>query len=324
LLRLTDGSIVAPPQFESILKFSEGLAAARKEGKWGWINAKGEWIIQPLFEFPYPDASPVLVAGYFQDGLAYVGNGSYINRMGKFVHKYEPSTPPESTKPAIKSDVPNDSSLPRRMGSAFFIASDGIAITNAHVVSGCTEVADRAGSLSGRVVASDPANDLAILKFAIGEGQRIGTIRRTPPPQLGEEIVVFGFPMPGVLSREGVATTGSVNATEGLGGDSRYFQISAEFQRGNSGGPVLDRAGQVIGVAVSKLNALKLAVATGEIPQNVNFAIKADYLKSFLSVRGIEYREGGPVAEVLSSEDLASRAKAISLNIECIPMPPGR
>jgi serine protease Do len=79
----------------------------------------------------------------------------------------------------------------------------------------------------------------------------------------------------------GNTTLGNVTALAGLRDDSRYIQISASIQPANSGGPVLDEAGRLVGVIEGKLVALKMAKATGDIPQNVNFAIRASTLQTF-------------------------------------------
>ncbi|MFX4941208.1 serine protease, partial [Acinetobacter baumannii] len=85
--------------------------------------------------------------------------------------------------------------------------------------------------------------------------------------RLGEGVAVFGYPLSGMLSTSGNFTLGNVTALSGLGDDSRYFQISAPVQPGNSGGPLVDANGNLIGVVTSKLNALKVMVATnGDIP----------------------------------------------------------
>jgi len=73
----------------------------------------------------------------------------------------------------------------------------------------------------------------------------------------------------------------------GLGDNQTQFQISAPVQQGNSGGPLLDRQGHVIGVVVSKLNAARVAQRTGDIPQNVNFAVKGTEALDFLRRSGV-------------------------------------
>jgi Trypsin-like peptidase domain/Cation transporter/ATPase, N-terminus len=87
-------------------------------------------------------------------------------------------------------------------------------------------------------------------------------------------------------------TTGSLTALAGAGGDSRQFQFSAPIQRGNSGGPVLDDSGRVVGIASSGLNGLVVAMATGALPQNVNFAVKTDVAKAFLEANRVGFDEG--------------------------------
>ncbi len=100
-------------------------------------------------------------------------------------------------------------------------------------------------------------------------------------------MVAVGFPLPGLLASEANVTTGTVSALAGIGNDTRFLQMTAPVQPGNSGGPLLDLEGRVVGVVVSKLDALKVASATGDIPQNVNFAIKAGVVRSFLDASGV-------------------------------------
>ena len=105
------------------------------------------------------------------------------------------------------------------------------------------------------------------------------------PPRAGESAVVFGFPLSQLLASTGNVTTGIVTALAGPLNDPHQIQISAPVQSGNSGGPVLDASGYLIGVVVSKLNAVR-----GDMPQNVNFAIKASTAANFLDAHGIAYQ----------------------------------
>ena len=100
---------------------------------------------------------------------------------------------------------------------------------------------------------------------------------------------MFGYPLAGALSSSGNTTLGNVTALTGMNDDSRYLQISAAVQPGNSGGAAIDESGRVMGVVVAKLNALAVARITGDIPQNVNFAIKVATLASFLEAHNVAY-----------------------------------
>ena len=85
----------------------------------------------------------------------------------------------------------------------------------------------------------------------------------------------------------------------------------------HSGGPLLDQYGNLVGVVSAKLNALRLMVATnGDIPQNVNFAIKASIVTNFLETNGASYAQGAGT-QSLPPADLADQAKAMSVFVEC-------
>ena len=122
--------------------------------------------------------------------------------------------------------------------------------------------------------------------------------------------------MNGLLATNGNFTRGNVTATAGLRDDSSKLQISAPVQPGNSGGPLVDESGNVVGVVASKLNVLRVAIATNDFPQNVNFAIKASVAQTFLETNGASF-DVGTVGESLKPADLAERAQRFSAIIEC-------
>jgi S1-C subfamily serine protease len=98
--------------------------------------------------------------------------------------------------------------------------------------------------------------------------------------------------------------------------DTRYLQISAAVQPGNSGGPLLDSGGEVVGMVAAKLNALKFARATGNIPENINFAIKTGMLRDFLDNSVVRYQTADSKNE-LKTSDVARNARAFTLLISC-------
>jgi hypothetical protein len=246
-------------------------------------------------------------------GILYSASGSVVQTgiwsNGEFVRAATP--PAVSVSPPV-SAAPTPPAAPKSgSGSAFRIAN-GRFVTNHHVVNDCNSL-KVAGSPGGRVVASDAIRDLAVVSLANDNGP-IASIRTTRI-QLNESITAAGFPLEGAFS--GIAiTNGTISRLSGLRGDTGEVQISAPVQQGNSGGPLLDTAGNVIGVVSSKLNALRVAGALGDIPQNVNFAINGSSLRAFLDAKTINYREVGSEPE-LTGVQVAARASAFTVLIEC-------
>lgn len=222
------------------------------------------------------------------------------------------ATPPPA-EPAQPSTTADEF---KSFGTGFFVTSAGHVVTNHHVVQGCDDILiRRPADFSDRatVVASDKNNDLALLRID-REVQNFAPIQ--PTIRLGENIAAFGFPLSQVLSSNGNFTLGNVTALTGLRDDSRFLQISAPVQPGNSGGPLLDGYGNVVGVVTSKLNALAAIAATGDVPQNINFALRSATLLAFLSSHSIATK--APHSDqTLSPPDLAERATSFSVAVLC-------
>ena len=180
-----------------------------------------------------------------------------------------------------------------RTGSGFAVSHATHIVTNAHVVTECKSVRVLFGTqqAAARVLALDPGSDLAVLQTALNVPKTIA-MRSSPPLRLGDSVIAFGFPLSGSLSQGGNLTTGNVSALAGLRDDPKYIQVTAPVQPGNSGGPLLDGGGNLIGVITSKLDALAIAKRTGDIPQNVNFAVKAAVLEAFLQGQQDRVRRG--------------------------------
>lgn len=230
-----------------------------------------------------------------------------------------PASPPLAAAPSVTAKAEPSPQTERKKassGSGFFVTREGHIVTNEHVIDACLVIdATPPGREPQRasVIAKDKKNDLAILKIASNDHAvariRLGT-------RLGEAVAVFGYPLSAVLASTGNFTLGNITALAGIGDDARFLQISAPVQAGNSGGPLLDESGNVIGVVSSKMDAIVATVHLGDMPQNVNFAIKATTLVNFLEANGIFYDTGQP-GEAFKPTDLADRAKAISVQIRC-------
>jgi TPR repeat protein len=219
------------------------------------------------------------------------------------------------TQPRPKPSAKKPNSEPAS-GTAFFVSRFGDVLTNAHVIRGCRKISvtDNGQNSTAQLLARDDKNDLALLATSLYPTQEANWRLQV---RQGEDIAVYGFPLTGILASSGNISTGNVTALAGFSDDSRFLQISAPVQPGNSGGPLLDRSGTVVGVVVAKLNALEIASATGDIPQNVNFAIKASVAAAFLDAQRVAHPEGGG-AGALSTPDIAERAKAFTVQVICV------
>lgn len=202
-------------------------------------------------------------------------------------------------------------------GSGFIVSTQGHVVTNDHVVANCKRIVLVPGNHEATLVSRDTRNDLALLRAANGSYTAIAPLRGGRGVRPGDEVVVVGYPLRQVLSSSAIVTTGNVSALGGLANDASKLQITAPIQQGNSGGPLLDRYGLVVGVVQSKLNALRFAAATGDIPQNVNFAINGATLASFLDAQGVEYKALNPGAAVLQASDIGEAASRYTVAIDC-------
>lgn len=203
-------------------------------------------------------------------------------------------------------------------GTVFVISKAGQAITNQHVVNGCTELRVEGRDGVAKLTTEDRFNDLALIKIP---GKVTATAPIAPKPEAlrqGEDIIVFGFPLNAVLSSGGNLTPGVVSALTGLGNNTNQLQITAPIQPGSSGSPVLNKKGEVVGVVNMKLSDSKMARATGEIGQNVNFAISGQTLKAFLDKHKAGYKDGaGFFTWGKDAADLAEEARKWTLVVEC-------
>lgn len=179
-------------------------------------------------------------------------------------------------------------------GTAFLVSIDGLVATNWHVVKDASDIRVffpwETEGLKAKIAIKDPANDLVILMLVDYDRGKSGCtdlpyeITRASATKLGTRISTIGYPLDGVLGSGPKYSEGVVSGLTGIRDDPRTLQISAAIQPGSSGSPLFNENGDVIGVVVSTLNATFLYSVAEAIPQNVNFAIKADYLLSLLDM----------------------------------------
>jgi len=169
-------------------------------------------------------------------------------------------------------------------GTGFFISSDGLFLTAAHVLEGYARerVIWQGRTFSARRLLVDKNLDFAVLKVAgLGPFSCLPVVS-SAGVKLGDTVFTVGFPLVDIQGVQPKYSEGTISALTGIGDDPKLFQVSVPVQPGNSGGPLLDSKGRVVGIIVSRLDDLAILLATGSTPQNVNYALKASFVLSLL------------------------------------------
>ena len=186
------------------------------------------------------------------------------------------------------------------------------------------------------VLGVDRRNDLALLRITLDErdirrpgspiSKKLGIrvvplasngLIRSKDVEIGERVLVAGFPYGALYSDTIKVTGGMVSAVRGMGDNSSEFQIDAAVQPGNSGGPIYDGSGNIVGIVVAQLNKLKMAKVTGSLPENVNFGIKGSTVKKFLTSVGLPTK-WSTRTERKTSKELAKIAKNQTVMVRCL------
>jgi S1-C subfamily serine protease len=188
----------------------------------------------------------------------------------------------------------------------------GLIVTAAHVVDGAGAVrivGPGEKLITANVVQFDAKNDVAVLSVGPGYNLKSVALARAPAP-LGSHVLTIGYPLLSAMGTSHKVTSGEISATQGMQNDPTLYQISAPIQSGNSGGPLFNMNGEVVGMVVSKLRAEQILKTSGDLPQNVNYAVKTRYIEALL-----EEANRGPLPATppqrkeLRAEDLVAQAR---------------
>lgn len=243
-----------------------------------------------------------------------------IDPAGAQIVGVGPEKPPAPMpKPASTPKVPEPTRKlqPVGSGSGFIVSNDTYVLTNAHVVKGCRAVTVLFDGLDvpATVRARDRRNDLALLRLPAGK-HPIAVFQGNNTLYPGDSVVTIGYPLSEILASEGTVSVGIVNALAGLGNNASLLQISNPIQPGNSGGPLFDMSGHVVGVIVSKLDFAFALETYGTLPQNVNFAIKSTVAMAFLQASEVKYRTQKSAKELRPS-DVARKGRPATVPVWC-------
>lgn len=286
---------------DTLRKLSMSIAAQMRKGATlqsavSWAQAR-EYKIKKYLQNPQTVLEPLVyyVYGFQYDratATAEIGNlvmnqclnGSYGNIVTRAQTPKERQSPSQRSEP--QTNWPREAKY--SMGTGWPVA-EGLVVTNHHVISGHDEIIlirTDGQRISATVMQVDQQHDLALLQ--------VNDVDALPPAlkiadqgaSLGTNVFTIGYPHPDIMGSDPKLTSGIVNSLSGFRNDKRTYQVSVALQSGNSGGPLINMRGEVVGVVTSKLSAMKVFRWTGDLPQNVNYAMKSVYLLDLLEQTG--------------------------------------
>lgn len=202
-------------------------------------------------------------------------------------------------------------------GSGFFVNTAGYLLTNHHVIAKChtVSVTPAAGSaMVATVIASDKAADLALLQAPFAP-PGIAVFREARSPLPGDGVAVVGYPLHLKIRIKPFMATGHVYVGDARRRSDR-FSLKIDIRKGNSGSPVIDESGLVIGVVTADLNTPRLYKETGKLIRNVGIAVGLPPVIGFLRRHQVVFAVGS-YGKTLSDADLFARARAYVARISC-------
>jgi len=216
------------------------------------------------------------------------------NRQEKFLKMFPP---------ALEKRPRNEQA--KVSGSGFFVNSDGLIATNAHLIDAASNitvvVSTEIGTFeyNAKVLLTDKNNDVALVKIIDEKFKGMSPIpyEISDKSDIGESVFTIGFPLNDIMGTNFKVTNGIISSKSGIGDDIRYYQITVPLQPGNSGGPLFNKSGTIIGITTAKLNE----EVVGTQIENVNYAIKATYLLNLCNMLP-EYQKGNSKSSIAEKE----------------------
>jgi S1-C subfamily serine protease len=294
-----------PGGAEFVLWYQVRTAQANNTGNW-----IGQWLVKrsgsAIIQNAGTDAGTAAGTPRYQSFVKSVREAA-LRLGGKSIAGASPSAAPGAVASQGSS------------GTGIVIDGRGHVVTNEHVIRTCPQlrIVDASNqTYAATITAKDAANDLALLT-AEHHWTESASFRDGQEIRPGDAVVATGYPLTGLLGSGMSVTTGSLTSLTGPRDDSRLMQMSAPIQPGNSGGPLLDSTGHVVGVVSSQLNAGLTATLTGgAVPQNVNFAVKAAIVRTFLETQGVRYARA-PSSTELAPSAVGELARKFTVRVEC-------
>jgi S1-C subfamily serine protease len=242
---------------------------------------------------------------FYSDGVERESNTKCV-LLNKTAIAEKPKETPKKKKPKPSPD--DNKIVAASSGTGFYVSNTGHIISNHHVIEGCNTVklTFKGKEVSADVLAVDKMNDLAILKADLTPSKVYSVA--TEDASLLEDIIIAGYPLGKKVSAAIKTSKGSITALAGYGDNYSEFQTDAALNQGNSGGPIMDQKGNVVGVAVANYGKQSGV-------ESFNFGIKSSTLKTFASANGLKFLP--PNNRDLSNKDLGQLITEATIYLEC-------
>jgi S1-C subfamily serine protease len=237
----------------------------------------------------------MLIGKYFKDAEMQIGYPMVLTSSSK-----DPEPATNSTGQTIIT------------GTGFTISNQGFIATANHVVNSAKVIKVHFGStdMEAKIYQSDPMNDIAILKVEKSTPKYL-SIAPMRSAKTGDRVFTVGYPLSSILGQEIKYTEGVISSLSGLQGAASFFQITVPVQPGNSGGALLNEKGQVVGIISSSVAIMPFLKEVGTLPQNINWAVKSDYIRPLLDLPEESQKS-------LTREAVIEKAKQATVMIEAV------
>ena len=298
------------------------VALRKMYGKYHLIYLSGapclcEWDEGEVKAFLEPTATPMLFSARWIMADKTDNNSCFISFEQGLMNVMLDGTKDLYVKlfPSVSDNFGNPSSNSEGSGTGFALSSNGYIVTNNHVIDKAKsiEVKGVNGNFTRKytaeVVVSDERNDLAIIKINDTDFTTLGSVPyifRQGIADVGENIFVLGYPMTSTMGEEIKLTNGIISSRTGYQGDISMYQISAPVQPGNSGGPLFDKNGNIIGVVSAKHT----------LAENAGYAIKISYIRNLIDM--LPQRITLPQTSQLNGKSLTEQVKNASRHVYII------
>lgn len=244
--------------------------------------------------------------------IEFVNPQTNEKRQDRFIKMYPTANDNTSNKKSNKNSI-------SATGSGFVLNKSGIIATNAHVIDGAEKIEIAIdnefgeNTYSAKVVLKDAINDVALLEIIEDDFKGFNDLpyKITTETEIGENVFTIGFPLNSIMGKNFKVNNGIISSNTGISDDIRHYQISVPLQPGNSGGPLFNENGDVIGITTARLNGQ----AIGTSVQNVNYAIKSAYILNLINMLPeFELPKGN---DSLQGKDLKEKVKSLK-NYVCL------